>query len=482
MGHLLLLYKTEDALSQSTQYDVAIIGSGPGGYVAAIRAGQLGLRTVIVEKEKAMGGTCLNWGCIPTKALLHDAEVFQLVKNAATYGVKVGGAIELDLAQAHRHKDKIVLKNGKGIEYLMAKHKVEVVRGFGSLEGPGRIVVKGGDGAERKLEAKNVLLAMGSSVRELPTMPFDGKVILSSDQILGLREVPEHLVVVGAGAVGVEFASIWSRFGAKVTLVELLDRIVPLEDADVSNALAKAFKKQGMTIHTGAKVEMAVAGKVGVTVSLKLADGKSEELAASHLLVAVGRKPNTDRCGLENTQVKMERGYVKVDPFMRTDEPHVYAIGDIVPTPMLAHVASSEGKLAVEHMAGQEVVPINYDHVPSCTYCEPQVASVGLTEDEAKRRGYDVRVGRFNTSVLAKAQIVGDADGFVKIVAEKKYGELLGFHIYGHLATELLSEATVALHLEETDEDFARVMHPHPTLAEAVHEAGLSILGHPIHG
>lgn len=468
-------------MSQTTTYDLAIIGSGPGGYVAAIRAGQLGLKTAIIEKDKHLGGTCLHVGCIPTKVLLHDAEVYQTVKNAKSHGVIVSGEVKLDLAEAHRHKDKIVLKNAKGIDYLMAKNKVDVVKGFGRLAKPGVVAVKGESG-ESEVRAKNVLLAMGSSVRPLPHIPFDGKQIISSDDVLRLKELPTHLVVVGAGAVGVEFASIYARFGSKVTIVELLDRLVPLEDRDCSEALRKAFVKQGMTIHLGAKVESAAKGASAVKVGVRLADGKLEEIEASHLLIAVGRKPNTENVGLEGTRVELERGYVKVDQFCRTGEPGVYAIGDIIPTPMLAHVGSSEGKLAVEHMAGKEVVPINYDHVPGCTYCEPQVASVGLTEDEAKRRGYDVKVGRFNTSILAKAQMVGDTDGFVKIVSEKKYGELLGFHVYGHLATELLTEGTVALHLEETDEDFVRVMHPHPTLAEAVHEASLALLGHPIHG
>ena len=468
-------------MSQSKNYDLVIIGSGPGGYVGAIRAGQLGLATAIIEKDKLLGGTCLHWGCIPTKVMLHDAEVLETVRNAKGNGVVVDGEVSLDLKQVHRHKDKIVLKNAKGVEYLMKKNKVDVIKGFGRLGGSGVVTVSGEDG-ETEIKAKNIMLATGSSVREIPVFPFDHEVVLSSDDILGLKVVPEHLVVIGAGAVGVEFASVFSRFGSRVTVIELLDRIVPLEDADCSKALEKAFVRQGMTIHTSTKVESVQVKDGRAQVALKTAEGKDETIDASHVLVAVGRKPNTDGIGLEKTRVRVERGVVQVDELCRTDEPGVYAIGDIIPSPMLAHVASSEAKLVAEVVAGQSVQPINYDHVPSCTYCEPQVASVGLTEEEARRRGYDVKVGRFNTSVLAKAQMVGDRDGFVKIVSEKRYGELLGFHVFGHLATELLSEGTVALHLEETDDDFARVMHPHPTLAESVHEASLAVLGHPIHG
>ncbi|MFN7972437.1 MAG: dihydrolipoyl dehydrogenase [Acidobacteriota bacterium] len=461
-------------------YDLAIIGSGPGGYVAAIRAGQLGLRTAIIEKDKRMGGTCLNVGCIPTKALLHNAEIYHTIKHAKDYGITVSDPA-LDMNEVHRRKDKIVLKNAKGIEYLMAKHKVDIVRGFAVIEKPGSLVVKDG-GNETAVRAKNTLLATGSSVKALPGIAFDGKVILSSDDILSLREIPKHLVVVGAGAVGVEFASVYVRFGSQVTLVELLDRIVPLEDADVSAALQKNFVKQGMTVHTGARLESVVPGQGGARVTVKLATGESKAIDASHVLIAAGRKPNTAGIGLENTRVKVDRGFLPVGPRGQTDEPGIWAIGDIVPTPALAHVASAEGKLVVETIAGLDSPTIDYDQIPSCTYCEPQVASVGLTEAEARKRGHDVKIGKFATSILAKAQMVGDTDGFVKIVADKTYGELLGFHIYGHLATEMLNEGTVAMHLEDTDEDFSRIIHPHPTLSESVHEAAMALLGHPIHG
>ena len=456
-----------------------IIGSGPGGYVAAVRAGQLGLKTAIIEKDKNLGGTCLLRGCIPTKALLHTADVFDELKHASDIGV-VATAVSLDFGQAQKRKNKVVLKLAKGVEFLMKKNRVQTFKGTAKVDGPGRITVTASDGSSQNIQTKNIIIATGSVPRSLPGLDIDGKQIITSDEVLELPEIPKSMIVLGAGAVGVEFASMFSRFGTDATIIELLPRLLPIEDEEISAELAKSFKKQGIKAFTNARFKSVVKEDGLVSVTATVAD-KDQEFTAEKLLVAVGRRAYTDGLGLENLRVEMDRGYIKIDEQMRTSEPDVYAIGDVVPTPWLAHVASAEGILAVEAIAGKNPRPINYDRVPSCTYCQPEVASVGLTEARARERGYDVKVGKFPIPVIAKAQILGASEGIVKIVSDARYDELLGVHMIGPHATELISEGGVALQMEATVEELIHTMHAHPTVSESVHEAAEDAHGMVIH-
>ncbi len=465
--------------------DLAIIGSGPGGYVAAIRAAQLGLDTVLIEKDPLLGGTCLHRGCIPTKALLHSADVLDTVRKASQFGVKVPEP-QLDLGGVQKHKKKVVRTNAKGIEFLMKKNKVRVITGLGRLAGRGKVAVAA-DGKEvAALEAKKILIATGSTPAVIPSLKVDGKVVLTSNEILELEQVPESLIVLGAGAVGVEFASIFHRYGSKVTLVEMLPRVLPFGEEDCSAELEKAFRKRGITVLTGVKAGdfKVEGGKITATAEAK--DGSKTPLAAAMMLVAVGRKPSTDGLGLEGTGVSLEKGFIRVDSFMRTGEEGVYAIGDVVtvdgePHPLLAHVASAEGVLAAEHAAGRRVEPIDYRLVPGATYCDPEVAGVGLSEKEAREKGYCVAVGKFPWTALGKAKIIGATEGFVKVVSESRYGEILGVHIVGPHATDLIAEACVAMRAEATVDDLIRTIHAHPTLAEGIHEAAHGVHGTYIH-
>jgi dihydrolipoamide dehydrogenase len=461
-------------------WDLVVIGAGPGGYVAAIRAGQLGLKTLVVEKDPFLGGTCLHRGCTPTKALLHTADVLQKAREGAAFGVRCG-EVQLDLPAAHAHKRKVVSKNAKGIEGLFKKNGVSWIQGTGSILGPGRVRVVQADGQEKELHSRFVLLATGSRCGDLPHVKADGHHILNSDHALELEEVPERLLVLGAGAVGMEFASIFSRFGAKVTVIELLDRVLPLEDPEVSKEVERAFRKQGIACFTSTRVEVVETGEFGVRLAGKNAAGEEVTFEGDKLLLAVGRQAVVEGVGLESTQAKVEKGRVQVDRFCRAEAPWLYAIGDVIPTPWLAHVASMEGVLAVEHMAGKNPPPINYDHVPSCTYCYPEVGSIGLTEPEAKARGYEVKVGRFPFTASGKAAILGETMGFVKIVADARYDEILGVHIVGPHATELIAEAEAALAGELTAEALAWTIHAHPTLHEALHEAAEGVHGMTIH-
>ncbi len=458
---------------------MTIIGAGPGGYVAAIRAAQLGLKTAIIEKDKNLGGTCLLRGCIPTKALLHTADVLDEMKHAKSIGVVTEG-VSLDFTQAQRNKSKVVLKLAKGVEFLMKKNKITVFKGAARIENPGKIIVKKADDSTEEVSTRHIVVATGSVPRSLPGLEIDGRQIITSDEILELGEIPKSLIVLGAGAVGVEFASMFARFGSDVTLLELLPRLLPIEDEEISSELAKSFKKQGIKAFTSANYQSVVREDDLVRVTARIKD-EDREFAAEKFLVAVGRRAYTDGLGLENTKVKLERGYIKTDEYMRTEEPTIFAIGDVVPTPWLAHVASAEGILAIETIAGKNAKPINYDRVPSCTYCQPEVASCGLTEAKARERGYEVKVGRFPISVIAKAQILGATEGMVKIVSDAKYDELLGMHIIGPHATELIVEAGVALQLESTVEELIHTMHAHPTVAEAMHEAAEDVHGMVIH-
>ncbi len=459
-------------------FDVVVIGSGPGGYVAAIRAGQLGLKVAIVEKDGKYGGTCLHIGCIPTKVLLHDAYFFEQVKNAKRFGVEIDGA-RLNFEKVMGHKDIVVKKLGIGVEGLLKKNKVQTVVGFGKIKHPRLVEVKGPDGTVTELETKNIILATGSDAKWFPGMEPDGKGILTNREILSLKELPKSMVVIGAGAVGIEFASCYNTFGTKVTVVEMLPTVTPLEDEELAKDLERILAKRGIKIRTGTKTESIKRGKDGYDV--KLGGVTNETVTADVVLVAVGRKPMTEGVGLENTRAKVDRGFVKVDKFMQTDEPGVYAIGDIVPTPMLAHVASAEGLLAAEKIAGQTPPPINYDRIPNVTYCDPQIGSIGLTEKKARDKGHDVKIGKFPFVGIGKASIEGENEGFVKIVGDAKYGEILGVHILHAHAGEMISEAVAILNGELTIEALTHSIHPHPTLSEAIGEAAHAFFGHAIH-
>jgi len=468
-------------------YDLVVIGSGPGGYVAAIRAAQLGLRTAIVEKDAkapgvGLGGTCLHRGCIPTKAMLKSASLYDETKNhAASFGVKTAG-VELDYPGVVKFRDKVVFKGARGVEYLMKKNKIDVHPGFGRLVSANRVAVTG-DGGETVLETRNVLIATGSVPRDLPHLKADGASILNSDHILKSTTIPKSLLVIGSGAVGSEFASCFARYGTKTVLVEVLPRILPIEDEEVSKEVEKAFRKKGIAVQVKTGVESVTPnGDGSVTVTAKGPDGGPISWSVEKVLLAVGRKPVTEGLGLEALGVAVERGYVKVDKHQRTNVPGVWAIGDVTPTIWLAHVASAEGIVAAETMAGHPTVPVNRDQVPGCTYCDPEVASIGLTEAKAKERGYAVKTGRFNFGVLAKTAMESTQEGFVKIVSDAKYDEILGVHIVGPHATELIAEGAALLRLEATTEEMIRTIHAHPTLSEALHEAAEAVHGHNIHG
>jgi dihydrolipoamide dehydrogenase len=457
-------------------YDLLIIGSGPGGYVAAIRAAQWGLKVGVIERHAMLGGVCLHVGCIPTKALLHAADVYEYFLHPAEYGISCDN-VRLDWTRVQERKSKIVLKHARGVEMLFRKHKIESLRGYGRLKGRGRVEVEAPEG-RREYEAKNIILATGSEARLLPGLKPDPERILTNIEILDLKQVPKTLAIIGAGAVGVEFASIYRRFGSEVTVLEMLPRPVPLEDEEVSGELGRAFRKQGITVHTGARVDRVETQAESVTVEFHDANSKPQTLAAEKLLVAVGRKPNTENLGLENTAIKSDRGFIPVDPYMATAEPGVYAIGDIVAaSPQLAHVASMEGIVAVGRIAGKDVRPVNYQRVPNCTYCEPQIGSVGLTEAQARQRGYAIRTGKFSFGANSKASILGAHSGFVKVVAEERTGEILGAHIIGPSATELIAEMVTAIESEATVESMMSTIHAHPTLAEAAGEAFNAVYG-----
>lgn len=463
------------------QFDVTVIGSGPGGYVAAIRGAQLGLKVALVEKDKRLGGTCTLRGCIPTKQLLMSAHYYEKAhKDLKEFGVQVSD-VRLAFDDVQKRKAKVVMKNSKGIEFLMKKNSITVFKGTGKLALPGKVEVTGEDGKAQFIETKNIIIATGSVVRPIPGFETDGERVVNSDHILELEKVPKSLIVMGSGAVGTEFASVYSRFGSETTLVELLPRIMPLEDEEISKELEKSFRKRGLKCLPGTKLEKVEKTETGVRVTGKDAKGGDVSLEAEMLLVAVGRMPYLEGLGLEGTRIKVERGTIQVDEFCRTGEAGVYAIGDVIPTPWLAHLASKEGILAVEQIAGHKVQPINLRHVPSCTYCDPEVASVGLTEAKAKELGYDVKAAKFPFSASGKARILGEEEGFVKVVSETKYDELLGVHIVGPHATEIIHEAIVALHLESTADELGRVIHAHPTVSEAVMEAAEGIHGLTIH-
>ncbi|MGA9626602.1 MAG: dihydrolipoyl dehydrogenase [Bryobacteraceae bacterium] len=457
-------------------YDLIVIGSGPGGYSAAIRAGQYGLKTALVEKQARLGGTCLLVGCIPTKALLHTADVWQRFVHADQEGIRCENP-RLDYAKVKERKDGIVAKHSNGVAMLLKRAKVERISGFATLQGNGKVEVKS-DAGIQTLEGRNIIIATGSEARMLPGLEPDPDFILTNIEILNLAAVPKSLIIIGAGAVGVEFASIFHRFGTEVTVIEMLPRIVPVEDEDISQELERVFRKRKMRVETGARAENIRKTGQGVSLTLITKDGKQEQLEAEKLLVAVGRQPNTENIGLEHTKVELDRGFIKVNPYQQTAEPGVYAIGDVVAgTPQLAHVATMEGMVAVAHMAGKPAIPINKNRIPGCTYTEPGIGSVGLTEAQARAQGYRVKVGRFPFAGNSRATILGHHEGFVKVVSDERYGEILGVHIIGPEGFELIAEAVAAMEAEATVETMVHTIHAHPTLYEAVGEAFNAVYG-----
>jgi dihydrolipoamide dehydrogenase len=461
-----------------TIYDVAIIGSGPGGYTAAIRAAQLGLKPCLIEKGDRLGGTCLLVGCIPTKALLFNAEIYDHLKAGKEFGIENIDGAKLNWATIQSRKDKIVLKHTKGLDYLMRKNKIDVVRGYGRLTGPRKdgVLTVEVQGASN-VKAKNVILATGSEAKMLPGLEPDDRV-LTNIEILSLKSIPKSLVVVGAGAVGVEFASIYRSFDCDVTVLEMLPRLVPLEDEDLSKELMRAFNKRGIKSFVGTKVGNIEKTKTGIAVTFTPPDGKQQKVEAEKILIAVGRAPNTASVGLEKTKIKAERGFVHTDEWMETAEPGIYAVGDIIAGfPQLAHVAFMQGMVAAAHIAGKPARPLNRNRIPNCTYCEPQISSVGMREAAAREAGREVKIGKFPFSANSKASIVGSHEGFVKVVADAKYGEVLGVHIIGPQATEMIAEAVAAMDAEATVDELMFTIHPHPTLSEAMFDGIENVYG-----
>jgi dihydrolipoamide dehydrogenase len=459
-------------------YDLIVIGSGPGGYVAAIRASQLGMKVAVVEKE-SLGGVCLNWGCIPTKALLKSAQVFEYLKHAADYGINVTEG-KADFNAVVKRSRGVADGMSKGIQFLFKKNKIDVISGYGKLKPGKKIEVTAADGKVSMIEANHIMLATGSRSRNLPNMPQDGKKIIGYREAMVLPEMPKSMVIVGSGAIGCEFAYFYSAMGTKVTIVEFMANIVPVEDEDVSKQLEKSFKKMGINVMTGSSVESVDTAGNGCKVKVKTAKGE-EIIECDIVLSAAGVVSNLENIGLEEVGVITDKGKVLVNDFYQTNIPGVYAIGDIVKGPALAHVASAEGICCVEKIAGMHVEPINYGNIPGCTYCSPEIASVGMTEKAAKEAGYEIKVGKFPFSASGKAQAGGASEGFVKVIFDAKYGEWLGAHFIGANVTEMIAEVVVARNLETTGHEIIKSIHPHPTMSEAVMEAVAMAYGEVIH-
>lgn len=458
-------------------FDVVVIGAGPGGYVAAIRAAQLGMKVACVEADK-LGGVCNNIGCIPTKAMLESAYFARRLHEFGDFGITVGD-VKLDVGVAARRAKKVADQGAKGVGFLFKKNKIESVMGWGRLAGDGKVIVKGKEG-ERTLQAKHIIIATGSRPRSLPILKIDGDRVWSSDQAVFPESAPATLGIIGAGAIGMEFADVYNSFGTKVTVIEALEQVLPLEDKDSAAVVEKSFKKRGIEILTGARLEKADVKKDGVTLSVKTRGGETKTIDVERVLVAVGRAPIIEDIGLEQAGVKTEKGFVTVDDQLRTSAPNVYAIGDVAKPPLLAHKASHEGIAVVERIAGDEHAGVDYNNIPSVTYCHPEVASVGLTEALAREQGLDIQVGMFPFSANGRARTAGETEGHVKVICDKKYGEILGAHIVGPHASELIGEFVVGRHLESTAEEMDRAMHPHPTLSESVAGAALAALGRAI--
>ncbi|MEX2526312.1 MAG: dihydrolipoyl dehydrogenase [Gemmatimonadota bacterium] len=462
-------------------FDLIVLGGGPGGYVAAIRGSQLGMSVACVEVD-ALGGVCLNIGCIPTKALLTSALKVGELKDAEKHGITLG-EVKISMGPAQERSRRVADQMSKGVGFLFKKNKINHIDGYGRLLGNGKVEVEGKDGKNTTYSAKHIIVATGSRPRNLPFLEADGEHIWSSDHALFQKEAPETLAIVGSGAIGMEFADVFEAYGSKVTIIEALDRVLPLEDADISAHVEKVYKKRGMTIHTGARLEKAEVGKKGVTLTFKDKKGENQTLEVDRVLSAVGRIPNTEDVGLDAAGVELtERGnFVKIDEWGRTSAPGVYAVGDCAGGALLAHKASHEGIACVEKIAGVAHHAVDHGNIPNCTYCHPEVASVGLTEAQAKEQGLDIQVGKFPWLANGRAVAYGDADGFIKVIRDKKYSEIVGAHIVGPHATELIAEFVVGRHLESTVEEMDKAIHPHPTLSEAVAEAALAALGRPLH-
>ncbi|MEL0261938.1 MAG: dihydrolipoyl dehydrogenase [Flavobacteriaceae bacterium] len=458
-------------------YDIIVFGSGPGGYGTAIRAAQLGMKTAIVEKE-SLGGVCLNWGCIPTKALLKSAQVFEYLKHADDYGLTVKDYHKDFNAVVNRSRD-VATGMSKGVQFLMKKNKIDVIEGFGKVL-PGKKVAIENQGKTTEYTAKNIIIATGARSRELPALPQDGKKVIGYRQAMTLKKQPKELIVVGSGAIGTEFAYFYNAMGTKVTIVEYLDRIVPVEDEEVSKQLERSFKKSGIQIMTQSEVTQVDTSGKGVTATVKTAKGE-ETLKADLVLSAVGIKTNIENIGLEEVGIAVDRDKILVDDFYQTNMPGYYAIGDVTKGPALAHVASAEGILCVEKIAGHSVTPLDYGNIPGCTYCSPEIASVGLTEAQAKEQGYTIKVGKFPFSASGKAQASGHSDGFVKVIFDAKYGEWLGCHMIGAGVTDMIAEAVLGRKLETTGHEVLKAVHPHPTMSEAVMEAVADAFDEVIH-
>jgi dihydrolipoamide dehydrogenase len=459
-------------------YDVIIIGSGPGGYVAAIRASQLGLKTAIVERE-SLGGICLNWGCIPTKALLKSAQVFEYINHAADYGIKTAPA-EADFAAVIKRSRGVADGMSKGVQFLMKKNKIEVIMGTGKVKPGNKVEVRAADGSQKEITATSIIVATGSRSKELPNLKQDGKKIIGYRQAMNLPEQPKSMVVVGSGAIGVEFAYFYATMGTQVTIVEFLDNIVPVEDEDVSKQLLRNFKKAGINVMTSSTVESVDTTGNGCKVQVKTATG-TQILEADIVLSAVGVVANLENLGLEETGIKTEKGKIVVDEFYSTGVKGYYAIGDVVSGQALAHVASAEGIICVEKIAGHNPEPLDYNNIPGCTYCTPEIASVGYTEKAAKAAGYELKIGKFPFSASGKASAAGAKDGFIKMIYDAKYGELLGAHMIGANVTEMIAEIVVARKLETTGHEMLKAVHPHPTMSEAIMEATADAYGEVIH-
>ncbi len=459
-------------------FDLIIIGSGPGGYVAAIRASQLGMKTAIVEKE-SLGGICLNWGCIPTKALLKSAQVYEYIQHAADYGITIKEA-KHDFDAVVKRSRGVADGMSKGVQFLMKKNKIEVIMGYGKLTKDKKVEVTKADGTKEMLEAKSIILATGGRARELPNIKIDGEKVIEYRKAMSLPKQPKSMVIIGSGAIGVEFAYFYATMGTKVTIVEFMPRIVPVEDADVSKELEKIYKKKGIDIHTNSSVESVDTKGKTCKVAVKTPAGNIS-IECDVVLSAAGVVTNLEGIGLEEAGVKHEKGKVLVDDYYQTNVAGVYAIGDIVKGPALAHVASAEGIICVEKIAGHHPQPLNYGNIPGCTYCAPEIASVGMTEEAAKAAGYDIKVGKFPFSASGKASAAGAKEGFVKVIFDAKYGEWLGAHMIGANVTEMIAEVVVARNLETTGHEILKSVHPHPTMSEAVMEATAAAYGEVIH-
>jgi dihydrolipoamide dehydrogenase len=461
-----------------TKFDVVILGSGPGGYVTAIRASQLGLKVAVIEKE-SLGGICLNWGCIPTKALLKSAQVFQYIKHAADYGIKVDNATADFNAVIDRSRN-VADGMSKGVQFLMKKNKIEVIYGYGKVQAGKKIEVTAADGSKSTVEGEHIIVATGSKARQLPNVPIDGEKVIEYRKAMTLTKQPASLVVIGSGAIGVEFAYVYASMGTKVTIVEFMPNIVPVEDEDISKELAKQYKKLGIEIHTNSSVEKVDISGKGCVSTVKTPSGEIK-IESEIVLSAAGIQANIDNIGLEDVGIATDKGKILVDKYYQTNVPGYYAIGDVTPGQALAHVASAEGIICVEKIAGHHPKPLNYGNIPGCTYCSPEIASVGMTEKAAKEAGYDIKVGKFPFTASGKAKAAGVPEGFVKVIFDAKYGEWLGCHMIGANVTEMIAEAVVARNLETTGMEILKSVHPHPTMSEAIMEAAAAAYDEVIH-